>query len=306
MYKIVCAYVFFGAMLFLATSPSWVAPSTPRLASRGVAPCMSVDTDKVYRRAEFWEDERCSLLEIANVLGRWEVSSEFSTRTEFSVVENTRLENMAQGATKKRYEMASRNGLVERVALQQNVPKLKFTNEKLAQAMGKPVSYFQSMPVSREALDVVYDALAQSKASLVAASQVDARRARMITPDGAIDEGAFAAGLYRARALVMFSWLFFGKGQFYGAIVGGKVALDAFGAFEKIPPELAPYADALYWIGALGFAFAGVQSSQAVAEKTGNYTTVTEATANQASEDQTDEKYSTVFEKWAAKRNKKN
>lgn len=264
---------------------------------------LAADPEKVYRRAEFWAPDSCTLLELANVLGRWESSSEWSERTEFALAQARRDEDMAQGATKERYDYAQRNGLVERVALQQNVPKLPFTNAPLAAALGRSVADFEEMPVRPAAVDVLFDALVQSKSSLIASEVCDKRRAALLTSDGAVDEGALAAGLYKSRALVIFSWVFFGKGRLYGFAAVGKVVIDSLGLFEKLPPEIAPYADWIYIFAALALAVQATRSQAAVAVSTSDYETVSaeeaEASAELAKGDEA--KYSTVFEKWAAK-----
>ena len=62
--------------LLIAGALAFHAPLASR---RAAAPMMSaVDVDKVYRRAEFWEDETATLLDIVNVLGRWEQANEWS------------------------------------------------------------------------------------------------------------------------------------------------------------------------------------------------------------------------------------
>ena len=75
-------------------------------------------SERVFRRAEFWEPETCTMLEIANVLGRWESASEWAERTQFSVVDNQRAESMAQGATKQRFEMAVEEATARSTACQ--------------------------------------------------------------------------------------------------------------------------------------------------------------------------------------------
>ena len=158
---------------------------------------MSADLNRVFRKAEFWEDDECTLLDIVNVLGRWDKASEWSSRSEFSVVEVARKENMAQGASVDRFEFAQRNGQVERVALQQNAPKLPFKNAKLASWAGKTVEEMDALPVNKVATAVVFDALAQSKTSMLPQKVVDERRAKWMTNDGGFDEGAFMGGCVR-------------------------------------------------------------------------------------------------------------
>ena len=93
------------------------------------------------------------------MVGRWESCSEWKERTEFreDTIDDLPLffEDPAQGYTLKRYEMAQRMGMVERVALRQNIGKLPFTNDALARSVGRTVEEFQGMPVSEAAVDVV-------------------------------------------------------------------------------------------------------------------------------------------------------
>jgi len=218
-------------MLFHATTVAlglvWTAPHQ-RHVRRAPAPAMSADPEKVYRRAEFWEPERCTLLDVANVLGRWEAAAQWGVRTQFSIVakDAVREGSMAQGATKERYEMARRNNAVERVALVQNINKLPFKNDKLAASFGKTAKDFQKMPLNPAAVNTVFDALSESKSSMVVSAVADQRRSRMVNEDGTINEGAFAAGLYKSRAIVSLSWVFYGKAQIYGVFAFGKIFID--------------------------------------------------------------------------------
>ena len=60
------------------------------------------------------------MLELVNVMGRWTSGAQWQVRNRFAMDDlDTRAENPAQSATKKRYEMAQRLGMVERVAMQQ-------------------------------------------------------------------------------------------------------------------------------------------------------------------------------------------
>jgi len=93
------------------------------------------------------------------VIGRWESCSEWLERTRFAVVEDARKENMVQGASVERYDYARRNGLVERLAMVQNVPQLPFRDERLAAWAGKSVREMNAMPVSSHHLllaDFIY------------------------------------------------------------------------------------------------------------------------------------------------------
>lgn len=157
------------------------------------------------------------------MLGRWESATEWAERTEFTEVTDIRAVSRAQSATLKRYEMAQRNGLVERVALQQNAPNLPFKNAPLAASVSKTVKDFEQMPVTRAAVNVVFDALVESRNGLIPPALCDERRARMMTPEGGLDDMAFSAGTYRGRGLVILSWFLLGKGQVVGLFVGLKI-----------------------------------------------------------------------------------
>ena len=124
----------------------------------------------------------------------------------------------AQGGTRKRYEMAQNLGQVERIALVQNCAKLPFRDEALAASCGLTVADMNELPVNNIAVNVVFDALAQSKSSLVTPEALNERRAAFVV-DGALNEGALTAGLIKSRCLVILSWFLFGKGNFFGFLI---------------------------------------------------------------------------------------
>ena len=84
----------------------------------------------VWRRSAFWENETASLLEIVNVLGRWERCSEWKDRTIF--IDETDLrakdEDERQALTTGRHQMALRLGCGERSARQR--PSQQFRGER--------------------------------------------------------------------------------------------------------------------------------------------------------------------------------
>lgn len=278
------------------------SPRAQRPSLRSRACVMAVEgEDTIFRRAEFWAGDTCTLLEIANVMGRWEDASEWAERKEFAIVDARRKEDMAQAASLERYEMAQRMGVVERVALQQNVGGLPFRNEALAAAFGRTTEDFEAMPVSKVAIDVVFDALVESKSGLLKPELCNSRRARWFTPEGGLDPGAIAAGLYKSRSLVLFSWLFFGKGRIYGFAVAAKLAIDGLDVKDKLG-GLGPYVDYFLLLGAIVAAVFGVRSQADVAAATADYETVSAAEAEAARQDASGEgQYSTVFEKMKAK-----
>lgn len=240
------------------------------------------------------------------MLGRWESSSEWAARTEFSVAKEKRKEDMAQGATMARYDMARRNNAVERVALQQNVAKLPFTNARLAASMGSSVEELRERAVSKTAVNVVFDALSESKSGLLAQEVADQRRAKFFTAEGAIDEGALAAGLYKSRVAVMTSWLVYGKGRIYGFAVFIKLVIDKLELKDSLG-AVGPYVDYLLFLGAFVLAVQGVQKQADVEASTSDYETLTleEAEAEEAANQDDDGQYSTVFEKLTAAKRRK-
>lgn len=179
-----------------------------------------------FRRAEFWLNDTISILEVINVLGRFEKTTDFRERTEFSIVENPREEDEKQSETKNRYEMAQRMGCAERVALYQNAPKLPFTNKALADSVGLSLEDFEGLEVSKAACNVVFDALAESRSGLISYSTLDARRASLIDSDGSFSEINFRLGLYKSRAIICASWFLFGKGNFIWVLVSVKFLHD--------------------------------------------------------------------------------
>ena len=133
-----------------------------------------------FRRAAFWTNETASLIDLLNVLGRFDKCEQFRVRTEFSVPESTRTDEAAQGETYKRHEMALRMGCAERVALYQIAPTLPFKNEALAASVGLTVEDFEALEVSKAACDIVYDAMAESASGLIPYDVIDSRRAKLL------------------------------------------------------------------------------------------------------------------------------
>ncbi|KAL1528349.1 hypothetical protein AB1Y20_009703 [Prymnesium parvum] len=180
----------------------------------------------VWRRADFWVNETATLLEVVNVLGRFDSCSEWTTRTEFTVWEDERAEDPRQAETFKRHEMAKRMGCAERVALYQNAPKLPFKNEALAASVGLTVEDFQGLEVTKAACNILYDALAESRSGLIPYATIDSRVGKMINPDGTFNELAFRFGHSKSTILIIVGWFIFGKANFIWILVGAKVLHD--------------------------------------------------------------------------------
>jgi len=272
-----------ASVLLASYMPLGPMPSRPHaLALRAQSPVASADVTAQYSRAEFWTDEKATLLDVLNVMGRWQSSSQWSERTEFVSEDafNYREETILQGLTEKRYRMAQKLNQVERAAFFINIPKMPFTDAKLAASVGKTVEDFNAMePPSISHCNVVYDALAQSKSGLIPPDVVDSRRNGFITPDGGLDEGAFAVGLYKARGIVIASWFLFGKGQILGFVIGFKVFVyDGLNLANKIQ---IPYLDYLVLAACIG---AAVFAAGAQANDTAEAMAALSAYENQAKE----------------------
>lgn len=179
-----------------------------------------------FKRAEFWANGTVSVLEVINILGRFEKCVEFRERTQFAEVENSREEDERQAETRKRYEMALSLKCAERAGLYMNIPNKPFTNAALAKSVGLTVEDFELLEPTKLAANVVFDALAESRAGLIPYDTFDARRAALLTEDGSFNELAFRAGLYKSRALIILAWFLFGKGNFVWVLVSVKFLHD--------------------------------------------------------------------------------
>lgn len=187
----------------------------------------------VFRRAEFWSNETATLLDVINVIGRFDKCADFRERTVFSVVDDPRKEDEKQGETRERYDMAVRMNCASRVALYQNGPNLPFTNAALATSVGMSVEDFQGLAVTKAACNVVFDALAESRSGLIPYDTLDERRAALLGADASFNELGFRSGLYKSRALIIIAWFLFGKGNFVWVLVSVKFLHDW-------KPELIP------------------------------------------------------------------
>eukprot|EP00316_Scyphosphaera_apsteinii_P001623 CAMPEP_0119305654 /NCGR_PEP_ID=MMETSP1333-20130426/6604_1 /TAXON_ID=418940 /ORGANISM="Scyphosphaera apsteinii, Strain RCC1455" /LENGTH=294 /DNA_ID=CAMNT_0007308797 /DNA_START=64 /DNA_END=948 /DNA_ORIENTATION=+ len=278
----------------------------PTLISFPQQPSMSAMTevDKSYKRAEFWEKGSCTQLEIINVLGRWESATEWAERTRFTVVEAVRKENMAQGATVERYEMAQRLGMVERVAMTQNVPALAFKNKRLAASAGKTVKEMNAMPIRQEAIEICFDALTQSKSSLIPLKVVDERRAKIINAEGGFDEAAFMSGMLKSRVAVVVGFFLLGKGQLYGFIFAGRVLLDATGTFETLKSVFGPFTEPIVWGLTTAAVVYAYQKDAQIKKDTSDYETYSrkEALKKEALLEQDPGRKRTVFDKFGSKK----
>ena len=114
----------------------------------------------------------------------------------------------------------------ERVALQFNAPDLPFRNEALAQSFGCTVEDFEDLAVTPAAAGLVFDAMVESKATIIEPGVADERLSKFFHADGSFNEAAFRAGLYKSRAILVVALFFFGKANFIWILVGVKLLHD--------------------------------------------------------------------------------
>ena len=222
--------------------PEWQPTNAPSEAE--IARLLDKASDKglgtVWRRAAFWEPGKATLLELVNVLGRWDSHSDWYERTEFIELDKSeaRAEDERNALTEKRHEMALRMKCAERAAFFQNVPNRPFTNEALAASVGLTAEDFDGLSVSKEACEVLYDALAESRSTLIPYEVIDQRRNSIVNADGSFNEIAFRIGHTKSTVLFIVGVFIFGKANFIWVLVGVKLLHDARPDLIPGPKEL--------------------------------------------------------------------
>ena len=215
-------------MLTLAIATlAFAPPHARRHAPLRLSAAGSGDLDRTFGRCEPWAPERATLLDVINVIGRFEDSSSWSKRYEFAVIEDEAAATTDQAATAKRRDFADKFDQVERIAFVTNVPALPFADAALASSVGLAVEDFASREVAPEHLSVVFDALAQSKTTLVRRDDANARLAAWRTADGGLDADAFGRGLRTGLLSVLAAnaVLYFFVAS--GVAIVGRVVVDA-------------------------------------------------------------------------------
>ena len=215
-------------MVAMPTTTAWSSPAQ-RLACvsfqrvRGVTLC--ADPARTFGRCEPWAPERATTLEVINIIGRFEESSQWSARTEFATPDASE-STTAQAATEKRREFAQKYDQAERLAFNTNVPTLPFVDAPLAASVGRTVDDFATMEITPAHLSVVFDALANSKTTLVSKDAADERIKAWRTADGGFDAEAFGGGLRKGLVAVLAAnaVLYFFIAS--GIAVVARVALD--------------------------------------------------------------------------------
>ena len=162
---------------------------------------------------------------IVNVLGRWQKTDEWDTigiakeldeilageRT-YEVVEISPIDGGDRDYVQKsprRRDFCKRKGVVQRYILGETVGLLPFNNAAMAASVGATCDELNAEPIDPFAVDVVFDALSESKSGIEIKADVEARRASFQKMNGKFDEEAFAASLSEARAKIIKSLCFF-------------------------------------------------------------------------------------------------
>ena len=125
---------------------------------------------------------------------------------------------------------------------------------------------------SKVATSVVYDALAQSKSSLLPEKAVNERRAKWMASDGGLDEGAFMSGMTKSRIAVCVGFFLLGKVPIY--VLVGRVVLDATGLFDKAREIAGPFTEPIFWVLTLGAVYLTYQQSAEIARSTAIFETL--------------------------------
>ena len=187
--------------MLVAASAATAALTGPRTP---LAPRMMADPSRTFGRCEPWASERATARQIVGVVGRFADSASWRDRSSFATVDDASADTPLQAETENRYAVAKKLGQVERVAFLQNVRKLRFDDQRLAASVGATVDDFASGDSVDEAtMQIVFDALAQSKTSLVKQDDADARIAAWRGADGGFDDDAFGAGLRQGAGAVI-------------------------------------------------------------------------------------------------------
>jgi hypothetical protein len=118
---------------------------------------------------------------------------------------------------------------------------LPFADAALASSVGQSVDAFAAMPVERAHLAVVFDALAQSKTTLVSREDADARIAAWRTTDGSFAADTFGGGLRRGLLSVLAAnaVLYFFVAS--GVAIVGRVLLDSIQPANAAIPSITEY-----------------------------------------------------------------
>mmetsp|Transcript_31464 Transcript_31464/g.74301 ORF Transcript_31464/g.74301 Transcript_31464/m.74301 type:complete len:250 (-) Transcript_31464:324-1073(-) len=202
-------------------------------------PAKPVVAGKQFHRATdlLSSEPSASAVDVVNVLGRWSTYAQwerigelvqmdklFDADAEFKVKpkaqQSSGLLAPKKGngdwvmKTPERRRFCLRQGLVQRYWFSQNVGQLPFKSKALAASVGCSVAELNKRSLDPLAIDVVFDALARSKAGIVVRETCDQRRASYEAEDGSFDAATFVADLSGGRLKYLGSVLIFPGGPF--------------------------------------------------------------------------------------------
>ena len=196
-------------LLLLGSSVALRAPQ-PRYGRAGPIVC-----GEGYCRASdlFQTGPRVAPREAVKLLGRWRSSEEWDSigvaKALDEVLAGERSEydeGLSVEATPRRRDFCRRKGLVQRYIFNATVGLLPFRMKRLAESVGATLYELDIEPIEPLAIDIVFDALAESQSGIVSAKECDQRRASFETADGAFDHVAFEAALARGRRKILTSY----------------------------------------------------------------------------------------------------
>ena len=195
----------------IVRAPRWTSP--PIVCAETAEPTFA-------RAPDFFQQQgKVSQREIVNVLGRWESYREWDTigrageldamldgKKEYVPPDDKNAPAVDTAATPRRRDFCRNKNLVQRYWLKENVGLLRFRLDKLAYSVGASPRELNVEPLNPLAVDVVFDALAESQSGIVDKKDCDAQRATFAGEDGSFDAVAFGDALGRARRNILLSY----------------------------------------------------------------------------------------------------
>ena len=216
-------------MLLVGLAVSFTSSSLHR--PRNLAPSRSNHRSiamDVFKRAEvLFGGETVTEREVVNVIGRWKETSQWNdigvaVQLDKMVAAGVRSKSQGtfsdrptevvdQQRTPERRKMLRKMGQVQRFLFVENVPTLPFKDAALARSVGASVRELNSEPLNPLALEVVFDALTQSKSSFANQTAANARRTSYQNKDGSFNAAALTSDLAAGRLYVYsFAAAFYG------------------------------------------------------------------------------------------------
>ena len=217
-------------LLFVGLAISFTSTSLHR-QSRNLSPSRSnhrsIAMDAFKRAEVLFGGETVTEREVVNVIGRWKETSQWNdigaaVQLDKMVAAGVRSKSQGtfsdrptqvvdQQRTPERRKMLQKMGQVQRFLFVENVPTLPFKDAALARSVGASVRELNSEPLNPLALEVVFDALTQSKSSFANQTAANARRAKYQNKDGSFNAAALTSDLAAGRLYIYsFAAAFYG------------------------------------------------------------------------------------------------